>query len=90
MKKRLVFTIVAVAMVFTGIGVVTAADDPAAKALFEDSCSICHTTEYATDLADTEAGWRDTVTRMIEENGVDLSKEDAETIIKYLATNYGE
>jgi hypothetical protein len=89
MKKRLAAIIVAVVMIFAGIGAVTAADDPAAKALLEDLCSYCHTSEYATDIADTEAGWRITVARMIDENGADISKKDAETIIKYLAANHG-
>ena len=60
-----------------------------AKALFYEKCEYCHSADAATGINDTSEGWRETVTRMREDNGAPLSAEEAETIIKYLSENYG-
>ncbi|MHC4946405.1 MAG: hypothetical protein ACYTG7_25615 [Planctomycetota bacterium] len=61
-----------------------------AKALFEEKCDLCHGADYATDIKNTEEEWRVVVIRMKEDNGADMTDEEAETIIKYLTTHYGK
>jgi mono/diheme cytochrome c family protein len=64
--------------------------DEKAKELFEDKCSLCHTADYATDIKGTPDEWREIVIRMKDDNGADMTDEEAETIIKYLSTHYGK
>ena len=87
MKKTFLFALALVVLAFAGA--VMADDDAAAKDLFEDRCSLCHSSENATDMTDTPEGWREIVTRMRDENGCQLNDEEFETIIKYLSTHYG-
>ena len=89
--KRTVLLLTVFVMMVTLPALVSAAggDEAAAKALFESTCSLCHSLENATDITDTPEGWRSTVTRMKEQNGCEITKEDTETIINYLVKFYG-
>lgn len=57
----------------------------------EGNCSACHTLGYIqmnSPFID-EKTWRAEVTKMIKVFGAPIEDTDAETIVKYLATNYG-
>jgi len=93
MKKTILVLMALMVLGVTGIfmapGHASGSTDADAKALFEEKCSICHSTENATDITDTPEGWRSTLTRMRDENGCPLNPEEFETIISYLSRNYG-
>lgn len=65
-------------------------NDEKAKELFEAKCDLCHSKEYATEIKNSEEEWRVVVIRMKDENGADITDEEAETIIAYLAKHYGK
>jgi len=53
-------------------------------------CNICHSTDYITmQPAFPRATWTAEVNKMIKVMGAPINEEDAETIIDYLAQNYG-
>ncbi len=88
--KSIVLLLAVLMMMVTLPALVSAkGGDEAAKALFESKCSLCHSLENATDITDTPEGWRNTITRMREENGCEITAEDTETIINYLSKFYG-
>lgn len=60
------------------------------KALYEEKCSMCHDIDRSSSIRMTEAGWRETVERMKNENGCPLTKDEMEAIIKYLVENRGK
>lgn len=59
-----------------------------AKALLETRCTVCHGVERTTSLKKDRAGWEQTVNRMITK-GAELTPEEAQALIDYLAENYG-
>ncbi len=87
--KRTVLLLAVFVLMVTLPSWVSAAGDDEAKALFESTCSLCHSLENATDITDTREGWLSTVTRMKEENGCEITKEESDIIIDYLAKFYG-
>ena len=89
MKRTVLLVAVFVLMVTLPALVSAVSDDEAAKALFESKCSQCHSLENATDKTDTPKGWLSTVTRMREQNGCDITRQESDIIIDYLAKFYG-
>ncbi|MBI4844719.1 MAG: photosystem P840 reaction-center cytochrome c-551 [Nitrospirae bacterium] len=74
-------------------GISACADEKAAvdaKALFEAKCSQCHSIDRPKSKKKTEAEWEKTVMRMKNQNGCDISDEEAKIIIKYLSETYGK
>lgn len=62
---------------------------PAGKALFETKCHTCHELSAATDQRLSGPDWAAVVHRMIEANGAELTEPEAQQIIAYLTTTYG-
>ncbi|KKK86337.1 hypothetical protein LCGC14_2764240 [marine sediment metagenome] len=87
--KRTVLLVAVFVLMVTLPALVSAAGDDEAKALFESKCSLCHSLENATDITDTPEGWLSTVTRMREQNGCDITRQESDIIINYLAKFYG-
>jgi cytochrome c5 len=58
------------------------------KAIAEKSCSVCHQLTNLTSAHKSLDDWRDTVQRMLD-NGADVPKDKLETLIQYLAKNFG-
>ena len=56
--------------------------------LVQSQCTRCHTLAPIEVKGRTEAQWQDVVYRMIE-HGANLSNNQAERVIEYLAENYG-
>lgn len=56
--------------------------------LVQEECTRCHTLAPIQVAARPEHEWRNTVYRMIV-HGADLGRREAETVIEYLALNYG-
>ena len=54
-------------------------------------CSMCHSLDYITMNATIldRAGWEKTVGKMINVMGAPINDADKQTIIDYLAKNYG-
>jgi hypothetical protein len=63
--------------------------DDKAKELIEEKCGLCHTSDYATGTTNTAGEWRETVMRMKDDNGADLTEKEAEAIIGYLSRHHG-
>ncbi len=87
--KRTVLLVAVFVLMVSLPALVSAAGDDEAKALFESKCSQCHSLENATDKTDTPEGWLSTVTRMREQNGCDITRQESDIIINYLAKSYG-
>jgi mono/diheme cytochrome c family protein len=58
------------------------------KAIAEKSCSVCHELTNLMDASKSEDEWHDTVQLMIE-RGAKVPKDKLDTLIKYLAKNFG-
>ena len=55
--------------------------------MVESRCSTCHPLGAVEAAKKTEAGWRETVERMVA-SGAQLNQEQQELVIKYLAETY--
>ena len=60
-----------------------------AKALFENKCSACHSTDRPKSKNKTASEWADTVERM-RGHGCAVNDAQAKIIVDYLAKNYGK
>jgi cytochrome c5 len=59
------------------------------KALFEEKCGICHSTDRPKLKKKTAAEWATTVERM-RGKGASLTDEEATVIVDHLAQHYGK
>ena len=57
------------------------------QTLMQERCSVCHSTERITSAHKTTDQWATTVERMIS-HGAQLSTQEQQTLIDYLAANY--
>ncbi len=90
--RKILTTILAVSVlvVFTGLSTAIASEDmDPAKALFEEKCSACHTTEKPLGKTKDKDGWTATVKRMQEKKPGHISDEEAAKIIDYLTKTRG-
>ena len=62
--------------------------DGPGKAVVEKSCKSCHSIETVTKNRNTADGWADVVSQMIGRDA-NISDDDAETVVEYLATHFG-
>lgn len=53
-----------------------------------EACTVCHGADQVINASYDAEGWADTVDRMMS-YGAEVSDEDFETIVNYLAANYG-
>ena len=58
------------------------------KAAIESSCNLCHGLGYITQSSRGAAEWRNLVSDMVS-RGAPLTKDEFETVLKYLATHFG-
>src|SRR5882724_1757610 len=70
---------------------VGAQDTPArpAKAVFEKTCSACHTAESVVSARRTRDQWQETIDSMVTEQGAKITDEEYTPILEYLVANYG-
>jgi len=61
-----------------------------AKAFFETKCSTCHKVDTATSKKKSAKDWGKTVRRMKNVRGAQVTDEEAQMIIDYLAKYYGK
>ncbi len=57
--------------------------------LLEERCSTCHGTDKVTQASKTQEEWEQTVTNMVEK-GAELTAEEQEVLVAYLAETYGQ
>lgn len=57
------------------------------QALMQQRCTVCHSTDRITSAHKTADQWKMTVDRMIG-HGAQLSPQEEQTLINYLAQNY--
>ncbi len=62
--------------------------DGKGKALVRTACSQCHSADLLLDQPRSREGWTDVVSQMVG-NGAQLSDDDFNVVIDYLATNLG-
>ena len=60
------------------------------KELFEAKCIDCHESEIDDHGNDDAAGWKEVVDRMITEQDADLTADEAQIIVSYLAATRGK
>lgn len=60
-----------------------------AETLFEQKCSICHSTDRPKSQQKTASEWTTTVERM-KEKGASLTDEEAKVVVDYLSQHYGK
>jgi mono/diheme cytochrome c family protein len=58
------------------------------ETLLEERCSTCHGTDRVTQASKTQEEWDQTVTNMVEK-GAELTAEEQEVLVAYLAETYG-
>ncbi len=58
------------------------------KAVVQTACAQCHSIDVITNQSRSREEWTDVVSRMIG-NGAQLSDDDYNLVIEYLATHYG-
>jgi len=59
------------------------------KALYEERCTPCHSTKRIERMKKSRERWKNTVMRMREKDPHRIGIEEAETIVDYLAENFG-
>ncbi len=59
------------------------------QTLLQTRCTQCHSLSRVTSIRKTEAQWRVTVTRMVQ-RGARLNSAEENTLVAYLAQNYGQ
>ena len=66
--------------------------DGAGKNQVVAQCAVCHSLDYVTLHAKIldRAGWEKTVGKMVKVMGAPINDADKQTIIDYLAQNYGK
>jgi len=57
------------------------------QTLMQERCSVCHSTDRITSAHKTATEWTTTVERMIN-HGAQLTSQEQQTLIDYLAANY--
>lgn len=62
--------------------------DGPGKEVVQKSCTSCHSIETITKSRNTADGWADVVSQMIG-RGANISDDDAETVVEYLAAHFG-
>lgn len=72
----------------SGSGGAASLPEGAGKQILLKSCTSCHSVETITANRNTGDGWADVVSQMIG-RGANISDDDAETLVEYLAKNYG-
>jgi competence protein ComEA len=55
--------------------------------LMQDRCSVCHSLSRVTSAHKTAAEWTTSVERMVS-HGAQLTSQEQQTLIDYLAANY--
>lgn len=60
----------------------------AGKDLIQKNCVACHSIRTIVSVRANAEQWNNTVNQMIE-HGATVSDDEADTIVKYLATNFG-
>jgi cytochrome c5 len=58
------------------------------KAVVETACGQCHSLDVVVGQPRSREGWTDVVSQMVG-NGAELSDDDFNLVIEYLATNFG-
>jgi len=68
----------------------SAQDMKSQKALFEMTCSACHTTDTATSARRTKGQWKSVIGEMIDQQGATIPDDAVPPILEYLVANYGK
>ena len=90
MMRLTIYFVIAALLITSGAMVKGAYTGEAdAQALFEQKCSICHSTDRPKSKKKTASEWAATVERM-RKNGCPLTDEEAKVIVDHLAKNYGK
>jgi len=68
----------------------SAQDMKSQKALFEMTCSACHTTDTATSARRTKGQWKSVIGEMIDQQGATIPDDAVPPILEYLTATYGK
>ena len=70
-----------------------AQDTPASKpseAIFEKTCSACHTADSVVSARRTRDQWQETIDAMVTQQGAKIADEEFGPILEYLVATYGK
>ena len=90
MRTLLVFALFFTLPAFAGEGDVHLKEGPG-KDLVEANCSMCHSLDYIqmnSPFLDRK-GWEASVNKMIKAMGAPVAEADVQSIVDYLASQYG-
>ena len=88
-KQIICFVVCAVVIASWVVGHRVVRGQVDAKALFEQKCSNCHSTDRPKSQHKTASEWATTVERM-RGNGASLTDEEAKVIVDHLVQHYGK
>lgn len=74
-------------IVFSGFAFADKKVDP--KVLFENTCSQCHSLEWAKSQRHNKDGWLGIIEKM-KYNGLSISGDEEKIIVEYLSKVYGQ
>lgn len=79
---------IVILFVVVSLFALTACGQPSGEKLVAENCTRCHTRAIVEVSAKTAHEWHNTVYEMIK-LGADLSDDEADALIEYLAREYG-
>ena len=88
-KQIICFVVCAVVIASWVLGQRAVTGQVDAKALFEQKCNNCHSTDRPKSKQKTAAEWATNVERM-RGNGASLTDEEATVIVNHLAQHHGK
>ena len=60
------------------------------KAIFEKTCSACHTADSVVSARRSREQWQETIDSMVTEQGAKITDEEYTPILEYLIATYGK
>jgi quinoprotein glucose dehydrogenase len=80
--------VIAAIVCTAGLSVAAELPEGAGKAEINKLCTRCHSADMATSLRQNQAGWSETITKMVN-LGAQGGEDDLHKILTYLVKNYG-
>ena len=86
--RKLVAVLLAVGLGSASAQTTAAMPEGAGKAIVQRACSACHAVTVVTSKHASQKEWDQVVNQMLS-RGADLTDDEVDTVIEYLAKNYG-
>ncbi|HLK70222.1 MAG TPA: helix-hairpin-helix domain-containing protein [Bryobacteraceae bacterium] len=90
LQARELLAIVALLLIAAASGAQESAAPKPSKAMFEKTCSACHTAESVAAARRTRDQWQEVIDEMVTQQGAKVSDEEVGPILEYLVSAYGK